>query len=61
MTAEAMNKYKWLDPKLVAQVAFTDWTQADHLRHSSFVGLRDDKDPRDVVREQPIPNKLGPD
>ncbi len=52
LTAEAMKKYRWLEPKLVAQVEFTDWTAANHLRHSKFVALRDDKDPRGVVHEQ---------
>lgn len=53
LTAEAMKKYRWLRPKLVAQVEFTDWTAANHLRHSKFVALRDDKDPRDVIHERP--------
>ena len=37
---------------LVAQIEFTEWTRDDHLRHSRFVGLREDKDPKDVVREE---------
>jgi bifunctional non-homologous end joining protein LigD len=41
----------WVQPKLVAQVAFTEWTRDGRLRHPSFLGLRDDKDPREVVRE----------
>lgn len=53
LTAEAMKKYKWLQPELVAQIEFTDWTAADHLRHARFVALRDDKDPREVVHETP--------
>jgi bifunctional non-homologous end joining protein LigD len=53
LTAEAMKKYRWLRPELVAQVEFTDWTAANHLRHSKFVGLRDDKNPREVVHETP--------
>jgi bifunctional non-homologous end joining protein LigD len=52
LTPEAMKKYRWLRPELVAQVDFTDWTDANHLRHSRFVALRDDKDPKEVVREQ---------
>lgn len=51
LTAEAMKKYRWLRPELVVQVEFTDWTAANHLRHSTFVALRDDKDPREVVHE----------
>jgi ATP-dependent DNA ligase len=38
-------------PKLVAQIAFTEWTQEDKLRHPRFLGLRDDKKPEDVRRE----------
>jgi DNA ligase D-like protein (predicted ligase) len=41
----------WVAPKLVAQVAFTEWTRDGRLRHPRFLGLRDDKDPREVVRE----------
>jgi ATP-dependent DNA ligase len=36
---------------LVAQIAFTEWTQEDKLRHPRFLGLRDDKKPEDVRRE----------
>ncbi len=53
LTAEAMQKCKWLEPRLVAQIEYTDWTKADHLRHARFAGLRDDKDPRGVVKEEP--------
>jgi ATP-dependent DNA ligase len=41
-----------LKPELVAQVEFTEWTPDGHLRHSRFVGLRDDKDPGEVVRDE---------
>ncbi len=51
LTAEAMKNYRWVKPKLVAEVEFTDWTAADHLRHSRFIALRDDKDPKDVRKE----------
>jgi DNA ligase D-like protein (predicted ligase) len=43
----------WVRPQVVGQVAFTEWTQDGQLRHPSFQGVRDDKDPRDVVREVP--------
>jgi bifunctional non-homologous end joining protein LigD len=43
----------WTDPVLVAQVAFTEWTSAGRLRHPRFLGLREDKPPREVVRERP--------
>jgi bifunctional non-homologous end joining protein LigD len=41
----------FVEPELVADVAFHQWTEAGTLRAPSFVGLRDDKDARDVVRE----------
>ena len=43
----------WVSPRLVAQVGFTEWTHKDRLRHPRFLGLRDDKEPDDVVRETP--------
>jgi len=43
----------WVQPELVAQIGFTEWTTAGRLRHPRFLGLRDDKDARDVVRERP--------
>jgi ATP-dependent DNA ligase len=51
LTAEAMKAYQWLKPRLVAEIDFADWTEANHLRHARFVGLREDKDPKEVVRE----------
>ena len=41
-------------PKLVVAVAFTEWTDDGKLRHPRYVGRRLDKDPEDVVREQPV-------
>jgi bifunctional non-homologous end joining protein LigD len=41
------------EPRLVAEVEFNEWTATGTMRHPSFKGLRDDKDPRDVVREEP--------
>jgi len=52
LTAEDMKKYVWLRPELVAQIEFLEWTESDHLRHSKFVGLREDKNPREVVKER---------
>ncbi|HMC40225.1 MAG TPA: hypothetical protein VKI19_11220 [Acidimicrobiales bacterium] len=45
----------WVRPELVAEVNFTEWTRDGRLRHPSFLGLRDDKPARAVVREQPPP------
>jgi ATP-dependent DNA ligase len=43
----------WMQPRLVAQVGFSEWTTGGQLRHPRFQGPRDDKDPADVVREMP--------
>jgi bifunctional non-homologous end joining protein LigD len=43
---------QWVTPKLVAQVGFSEWTSAGLLRHPRFLGLRDDKSPREVRREE---------
>jgi len=43
----------WVEPKLVAEVSFTEWTGDGKLRHPSFEGLREDKRPASVVREMP--------
>jgi bifunctional non-homologous end joining protein LigD len=51
VTAEVMKKIQWLRPKLVAQIEFTDWTEGNHLRHSEFVALRNDKRASEVVKE----------
>jgi bifunctional non-homologous end joining protein LigD len=50
--AEARRSH-WLTPKLVGEVAFTEWTREGILRHPTFQGLREDKSPGDVVREDP--------
>jgi bifunctional non-homologous end joining protein LigD len=43
----------WLEPKMVAEIAFTEFTDDGILRHPSFVGLREDKAASQVVRETP--------
>jgi bifunctional non-homologous end joining protein LigD len=43
----------WIQPELVAQVAFSEWTRDGRLRHPRYLGLRDDKPPRDAPRERP--------
>lgn len=48
---ENMKKCVWLRPEVVTVVEFLEWTEGDRLRHSKFVALRDDKDPREVVKE----------
>lgn len=44
---------RWVKPRLVGQFAFSEWTRDGKLRHPSYVGLREDKFARDVVREVP--------
>jgi len=51
LTAEKMKECVWLRPEAVAQIEFLEWTEADRLRHAKFVGLREDKDVRKVVKE----------
>ena len=51
LTAEKMKECVWLRPEMVAQVEFLEWTEADRLRHSKFTGLREDKDPLTIVKE----------
>jgi bifunctional non-homologous end joining protein LigD len=43
----------WVEPELVGQIAFTEWTRDARLRHPRFLGLRTDKAAADVVRERP--------
>jgi bifunctional non-homologous end joining protein LigD len=45
---------QWVDPQLVAQVRFGEWTHDGHLRHPAYLGIREDKEAGEVTREQPI-------
>ncbi|MBZ9778981.1 non-homologous end-joining DNA ligase [Psychroflexus sp. CAK8W] len=45
--------YHWVKPKYVGEFGFREWTDDDKLRHPRFLGMRDDKDPKDVVKEEP--------
>jgi bifunctional non-homologous end joining protein LigD len=49
----------WVEPKLVAEVEFAQWTHDGHLRAPSFQGLRDDKPAEDVHRERPAAAQEG--
>ena len=51
LTAEKMDQCRWVKSKLVCQVAFVEWADVGHLRHCTFVGMRDDKKAGEVVRE----------
>jgi bifunctional non-homologous end joining protein LigD len=44
---------RWIEPRLVGQFAFSEWTRDGRLRHPRYLGLRDDKPPKQVVRERP--------
>ncbi len=48
----------WVEPKLVAEVEFVEWTHDGHLRAPSYQGLRDDKRPEQVHREEPLPTEI---
>jgi bifunctional non-homologous end joining protein LigD len=50
--AEHARVARWVRPELVGEVVYGEWTRDNRLRHPSWRGLRRDKDPRDVVREQ---------
>ena len=49
----------WVEPELVCEVAFAEWTHDGHLRAPSFQGLREDKAAEDVQRERPVATKEG--
>jgi bifunctional non-homologous end joining protein LigD len=51
---DARKDARWVKPELVAQVAFANWTNDNIVRQAAFKGLREDKSPREVVRELPM-------
>ncbi len=51
ITAEDMKTLRWVKPAAVVEIGFVEWTAEGLLRHSTFVGLRDDKRPSAVHRE----------
>ena len=52
LTREELKNCGWFKPDTVGQFEFTEWTPDGHLRHSKFCGFREDKNPRDVIREK---------
>jgi bifunctional non-homologous end joining protein LigD len=52
LTAAKMADCRWLKPVLVGQFEFVEWTDVNHLRHTKFVGLREDRRAEEVRREQ---------
>jgi bifunctional non-homologous end joining protein LigD len=51
LTAAKMAECRWLKPVLVGQFEFAEWTPDNHLRHSKFIALRENKDAKEVRRE----------
>jgi bifunctional non-homologous end joining protein LigD len=49
---------RWVEPKLVAEVEFVEWTHDGRLRAPSYQGLREDKTPQEVHVEEPLPTEL---
>ena len=49
--------HHWVEPRLVCEVRFTDWTEDGGIRHPAFVGLRDDKPPEECRREEALPEE----
>ena len=52
LTVAEMKRCIWVKPSMVCEVKFTEWTSAGAVRAPVYLGLRDDRDPRDVVREE---------
>ncbi len=48
-----LRETHWTQPKMIVEVAFTEWTSDESIRHPSFQGLLEDKNPKEVVREEP--------
>ena len=59
LTREEMKNCVWVKPELVVEIEFGEWTPDGHLRHSKFVGLRDDKKPGEVVARAETYRRLG--
>ena len=57
--APRLRDATWVEPKLVAQVRFTEWTTDGKLRHPAFLGLRDDKGPGETQPETPVAPPRG--
>jgi bifunctional non-homologous end joining protein LigD len=53
LTAAEMRRCTWVRPELVCQIRFAEWTRDHHLRQPAFLGLREDKEAKEVVRERP--------
>jgi bifunctional non-homologous end joining protein LigD len=52
LTAVEIKRCTWIEPQLVCKIRFAEWTRDNHLRQPAFLGLREDKDASEVVRER---------
>jgi bifunctional non-homologous end joining protein LigD len=52
LSAAEMKRCHWVIPAMVCQIKFTEWTRDDRLRQPVFLGIREDKNPEEVVREK---------
>lgn len=59
-STRGMPRVHWVKPEVVAEVRFANWTHDGLLRQPAFVGLREDKPARDVVRERPADATASP-
>ncbi len=51
ISQDEMDQIRWVRPKVVVEVSFTEWTRENNLRHAAFVALREDKEAQGVGRE----------
>ncbi len=51
--AQEYKKIHWVKPELLCEIEFTEWTDSEHIRHPSFQGLREDKNAKAVMHEEP--------
>ena len=57
MQVNQQKSVNWVKPELVCEVNFTEWTEDENLRHPVYKGLRPDKNPQEIKREQPETEK----
>lgn len=58
MPKVARRDVVWVEPEVVVEVEFAEWTREGRLRAPSFIGIREDKPPFEVEREQPVPSEI---
>ncbi len=57
--SKSTEKITWLEPELVAEIKFAEWTKDNQLRQASFKGIRTDKDPKDIKKEEEKPIEVN--